>query len=103
MLTKTSVELALDRGTLELRSGHAQLGGVDLQKVQATIRNLETEPLLTLDAAGRGPLAEMLRIVNTTPVGGWIDKALEASTATGAADLKLNLAIPVMKVEAASA
>ncbi|MES3015608.1 MAG: YhdP family protein, partial [Pseudomonadota bacterium] len=102
-LTKASVELALDRGTLELRNGRTQLGGIDFAQVQATIRNLEAEPVLTLDAAGRGPLAEMLRIVNTTPVGGWIDKALETSTATGTADLKLNLAIPLMKVAATSA
>ncbi len=103
VLTKANVELALDRGTLELRNGRTQLGGIDFPQVQATIRNLEAEPVLTLDAAGRGPLAEMLRIVNTTSVGGWIDKALETSTATGAADLKLNLAIPLMKVAATSA
>ncbi|MES2100154.1 MAG: YhdP family protein, partial [Pseudomonadota bacterium] len=103
VLTKANVELALDRGTLELRNGRTQLGGVDFPTVQATIRNLEADPVLTLDAAGRGPLAEMLRIVNTSPVGGWIDKALETSAATGAADLKLNLAIPLMKVAATSA
>jgi len=103
VLTKVGVDLALDRGTLELRSGRTQLGGIDFPKVQATIRNLDADPVLTLDAAGRGPLAEMLRIVNTTPVGGWIDKALETSTATGAADLQLNLAIPLMKVAATSA
>jgi uncharacterized protein (TIGR02099 family) len=103
VLTKANVELVLDRGTLELRNGRTQLGGVDFPQVQVTIRSLEAEPVLTLDAAGRGPLAEMLRIVNTTPVGGWIDKALETSTATGAADLKLNLAIPLMKVAGTSA
>jgi len=102
-LTKANVELALDRGTLELRNGRTQLGGIDFPKVQVTIRNLEAEPVLTLDAAGRGPLAEMLRIVNTSPVGGWIDKALETTTGTGAADLKLNLAIPLMKVETTTA
>lgn len=102
VLTKTNVELALDRGTLELRNGRTQLGGIDFPKVQATIRNLEAEPVLTLDGTGRGPLAEMLRIVNTSPVGGWIGKVIEASTATGPADLKLNLSIPLLKAEAAS-
>ena len=102
-LTKANVDLVLDRGTLELRNGQTQLGGVDFPKVQATIRNLETDPVLTLDAAGRGPLGEMLRIVNTSPVGGWIGKALETSTATGAADLKLNLVIPLAKVETTTA
>ena len=102
-LTKANVDLTLDRGTLELRNGHTQLGTIDFPKVQATIRNLEADPVLTLDAAARGPLAGMLRIVNTSPIGGWIDKALETSTGTGAADLKLNLAIPLMKVETTTA
>ena len=102
VLTKANVDLTLDRGTLELRNGRTQLGGIDFPKVQATIRHLEAEPVLTLDGTGRGPLAEMLRIVKTSPVGGWIDKVLETSTATGPAELKLSLSIPLLKVEAAS-
>ena len=102
VLTKASVDLALDRGTLELRNGRTQLAGIDFPKVQATIRNLEGEPVLTLDGSGRGPLGEMLRVVNTSPVGGWTDKVLETSTATGPAELKLGLTIPLLKVEAAS-
>lgn len=98
-LTKTSVDLVLDRGVLELRNGRTRLGEVDFPKVQATIRNLETEPVLALDATGRGPLGEMLRIVNTSPIGGWIGKALVTSSATGPADLTLNLAIPLLKVD----
>lgn len=100
VLTKANVDLALDRDTLELRNGRAQIGGVDFSKVQATIRNLETDPVLALDAAGRGALGEMLRIVNASPIGGLIDKALETSTAAGAADLKLNLSVPLMNVDA---
>ncbi|MEP7101878.1 MAG: DUF3971 domain-containing protein, partial [Burkholderiales bacterium] len=99
-LAKTNVDLLLDRGTLELRNGSTQIGAVEFPKVQVAIRNLDTEPVLTLDGAGRGPLAEMLRVVNTTPIGGWIDKALDASSASGAADLKLNLTIPLNKIEA---
>lgn len=99
-LAKTHVDLLLDHGTLELRNGRTQIGGVEFPKVQVAIRNLDTEPVLTLDGTGRGPLAEMLRFVSTTPISGWIDKALDPSTATGAADLKLNLTIPLNKVEA---
>ncbi len=101
-LGNTSVELLLDRGTLELRNGRTRIGGIDWPKVQGAIRHLDTDPVLTLDAAGRGPLVEMLRIVNASPVGGWIDKALAASTASGAADLTLNLGIPLKKPESAT-
>lgn len=103
VLTSANVDLAIDRGTLELRNGRTQLGGVDFPKVQATIRNLEADPVLTLDATGRGPLTEMLRTVNTSPIGGWIDKALETSSASGAADLRLELAIPLLRVDATTA
>ena len=103
VLTRANVDLALDRGTLELGSGRAVLGGIEFPKVKATIRNLEAEPVLTLDATGRGPVGEMLRIVNTSPIGGWIDKALEGASATGAADLKLDLVIPLSNTDATSA
>ena len=101
-LAKADVDLALDRGTLALSNGRAQLGNLDFRNVQGAIRNLETEGQLALETSARGPLAEMLRVVNTTPVGGWIDKALDASTGSGNADLKLALVIPLLHFDNAS-
>ena len=103
VLAKADVELALDRGTLALTNGRAQLGNIEFRGVQGAIRSLETEGQLTLDASARGPLAEMLRVVNTTPVGGWIGKALDASTGSGNADLKLKLGIPLNHFDNATA
>jgi uncharacterized protein (TIGR02099 family) len=37
----------------------------------------------------------MLRYVNASPIGGWMNKALAQSTGTGMADLKLALSIPL--------
>ena len=102
VLAKTNVELALDRGTLALNNGSAQFGNLEFRGVQGAIRNLETEGLLTLDATARGPLAEMLRVVTTTPIGGWIGKALDTSTGGGNAELKLNLGIPLEHVDKAT-
>ena len=102
VLAKTNVELALDRGTLALNNGSAQFGNLEFRGVQGAIRNLETEGLLTLDATARGPLAEMLRVVTTTPIGGWIGKALDTSTGGGNAELKLNLGIPLDHVDKAT-
>ena len=98
-LTRAHVDLVIDRNTLQLTNGRTQLAGTDWPKVQATIRNLDTEPVLVLDGSGRGPLAEMLRIVDTSPIGGWTSKVLAGATATGAADLKLNLAVPLSKID----
>ena len=46
------------------------------------------------------PLTEMLRLVNATPVGGWIKQSLARSTGTGAGELQLGLSVPLRDVEA---
>ena len=103
VLAKADVDLAIDRGTLTLSNGRAQLGNLEFRGVQGAIRNLETEGQLALEANARGPLGEMLRVVTTTPVGGWIGKALDTSTGTGNAELKLKLGVPLNHVDNASA
>ncbi len=102
-LTKADIELALDRGTLALTNGRAQLGNIELRNVQGAIRNLEAEGQLALETSARGPLAEMLHVVDSTPVGGWIGKALDASTGSGTSELKLSLGIPLLHFDNATA
>ena len=87
-------ELVIDRLALSIRNARALLGGVEWNGVQGGIPNLE-HAVLTVDGSGRGPLAEMLRFVNTTPIGGWLGDALTATTATGPAELRLGLTIPL--------
>lgn len=94
-LAKVSGELVFDRASMEIRNARAQVGNIEWTKVQGGIKNLADHSVLALDAAARGPLAEMLQVVNTSPIGGWIDKALDKSTGTGNADLKLSLAVPL--------
>ena len=101
-LEKASVELNLDHGNLVLRNGRAQLGNIEWSQVQGAIGHLEGGGALTLDAIARGPLAEMLRVVNTTPVGGWIGKALDASSASGNAELQLSLGLPLAHLESST-
>jgi len=101
-LENVDVDVALDRGTLALTNGRAQVGNLEFRNVQGAIRNLDTEAQLAIDFTGRGPLAEMLRVVNTSPVGGWIGKALDTTTSAGTADLKLGLVIPLHHVDTTS-
>ncbi len=102
VLTRASAELNLDRGVLEVRNGRARIGNVEWSQVQLAVRGLDTEPVLSLDAAARGPLAEMLQFVNTSPVGGWLGNALAASSGSGTADLKLGLVVPLLNATATS-
>ncbi len=94
-LTKVSGELVFDRASMEIRNARAQVGSIEWTKVQGGIKNLAEHSVLVLDAAARGPLAEMLQVVNGSPVGGWLDKALDKSTGSGNAELKLSLAVPL--------
>ena len=45
-------------------------------QVNGGFRNLVDKPVLALDGVARGPLADMLRFVNATPVGQWTGAAL---------------------------
>ena len=101
MLTRASAELIVDRGTLSILNGRANIGKVEWSGVQGAIRHLEADAVLGLEAGARGPLTEMLQFVNHTPVGGWIGHALDTSSAAGVADLKLELSIPLVDVPSA--
>ena len=94
-LTQVAVELALDRNTLELRNGRARLGNVDVQQANGALRHLGRDAVLTLDATAQGPLADMLQFVRVTPVGGWINQVLDATSGAGAASLALGLVVPL--------
>ncbi len=101
MLTRANAELIVDRGTLAIRNGRAQIGKVEWSGVQGAIRHLEGDGVLGLEASAHGPLAEMLQFVTQTPVGGWIGHALDTGSAAGVADLKLDLSIPLVDTPAA--
>ncbi|MGH8797242.1 MAG: YhdP family protein, partial [Caldimonas sp.] len=97
-LTKVAGELIIDRSSLEIRKAQARIGAVEWTGVQGTISNLADHPVLALDATAHGPLAEMLKVVNATPIGGWIGKSLATASATGPAELKLGLGVPLAAV-----
>ena len=100
--TKVAGELVIDRSTLEIRDAQAQLGNVTLGQVNGGIHNLAERSVLALDGTARGPLAEMLRFVNATPVGQWTGQALSRASANGNAELKLALALPLYDLSAST-
>ncbi len=96
--TQVAGELVIDRSVLEIRDARAQLGSVNLVQVNGGFRNLLDKPVLALDGVARGPLNDMLRFVNATPVGQWTGGALARASATGNAELKLGLALPLREL-----
>jgi uncharacterized protein (TIGR02099 family) len=101
-LSRVSGELVFDRATLEVRNAKGRWAGLDITQAQGGIRNLADKSVLVIDGQARGPLADMLRFVNSSPVGNWTGKVLAQSSATGNAELKLGLSIPLFDVNSAS-
>jgi len=88
-ITAASGELVVDRTTLEIRQGRARLAGVDWTGIHGTIPELGDHARIDIGGTARGPLSEMLRFVNATPVGRWTGRALAGANASGVADLDL--------------
>ncbi len=92
-LTALSGELVVDRTRLEIRDARAHLGGADWTRVHGVIPQLGDHARFEVEGTARGPLAEMLRFVDVTPIGRWTGRALATANGGGAADL--NLAVSV--------
>ncbi|MEK8051538.1 YhdP family protein [Ideonella sp. DXS22W] len=88
-------ELVFERNAMQFQKAHGRLWGVDLVDVQGRIRDLSPQAVLELEGTARGPAQDLLRYVATTPIGGWLDQALAPASATGSAELKLGLNIPL--------
>ena len=87
-------ELVFERNAMEIRNASARAFGFELMRVNGAIRDL-AKPVLRIEGQGRGPLADLLRYINVTPVGGWIGNALRDASVGGNADLNLKLEIPI--------
>lgn len=93
--THVNGELVFDRGAMRIRDARARLWGIELKGVNGEIADLAHEPALVIAGGGRGPLADALRFVASTPIDGWLQHALAQATGSGAADLQLALKIPL--------
>ena len=94
-LTGATGELVIDRSTLEFRASKARLAGVDWSRISGRVGQLGDDARLDIDGTARGALADMLRFVDTTPIGQWTGQALATATGSGAADLKVGLGVPL--------
>ena len=94
-MTQVAGALVFDRTSFEFEDGRARILGVDLSGLRGGIGNLADKPLLTLDAQGQGPLADMLRFIVGTPAGDGVRAALREAAAGGDATLQLALKMPL--------
>jgi len=100
-LTGVSGDLIFERAGMQVRNarGHV-LGadGIDIVKAEATIADLSHHaPLLQVEAQARGPLNEALHA--TAPMVGDAADMMKAMRATGNADYRLKLDLPLAALD----
>ena len=100
-LTQLSGELVIDRMQLQVKGARARMGakaGVQVSKVEALIPDL-LHAVVSVNAEARGALDEGLGIVNSSPLGGMTGQALGKAAASGSADYKLKLLLPIAAID----
>lgn len=100
VFTQATGELIFDRVSMQLRGVRARVAGhaLEVVGVNGGIADLD-QATLRIEGTGRGVAADMLRFVDTSPVGGWMDRALSDATATGNAELRLALQMPLSDLD----
>jgi uncharacterized protein (TIGR02099 family) len=99
-LTELNGELVFDRSALHFK-GRTQLAGapdVTWQKVEAHIPQL-AQPVVSVTGEARGPVAQVLDVIAKSALNDLTGTVLNKSQATGDANFKLALSLPIDKLE----
>ena len=97
-LTDLKGELVFMRAALEVNDASAQvagLPGLKLVKANAKIPDLLKNATVDVSLEANGPLAGALGFVNTSPLLGITSQALAKTVASGAADYRFRLGLPI--------
>ncbi len=101
-LSELSGELVFDRASLQVNGATgrvAGLPGLQIIKADARIPDLMHSATVQVNAELKGPLSDALGFVNTSPLGEITGKALSTTVASGAADYKIRLTLPLAKLD----
>ena len=102
-LAQLSGELVIERTSLAINAANGRIGS-DASNLQfansdARIADLARSTTVVISAGLRGPLAEVLTLVNDSPLSELTSKSLSKATGTGNADVKLRMALPLFNIE----
>ncbi|MET3913618.1 uncharacterized protein (TIGR02099 family) [Variovorax sp. OAS795] len=102
-LTGLSGELVFERAGMLVRNARGRLAGasgIEVTKAEAQIPDMSHHAsLLRVDAQAKGPLGELLRV--GAPLAGETGELLSRARATGAADYRLHLELPLAAMQEA--
>ena len=100
-LTQLQGELIFERSSMQVRGAtgsFAGTSGVRVSRVEASIPDL-SHTVVGVNADARGPLTELLNVVNTSPLARMTGNALAQATGTGNADFQLKLTLPISNID----
>ncbi|MDA8444138.1 YhdP family protein [Paracidovorax valerianellae] len=100
-LTELAGELIFDRSSMAVKGASGSFAGTPklrVNKVEARIPDL-AHSVVAVNADARGPLADMLSFVTTSPLSHITGNALDKTTANGDADLQLALSLPISHID----
>jgi uncharacterized protein (TIGR02099 family) len=101
-LTQLNGELVFDRTAMQIKGANARVEGLPnlvINKAEASIASFANNPTVTVLGEARGPLADMLQFVKTSPLAGMTNRVLDPATANGTADYRLRLALPLASLD----
>ena len=104
-LAQVSGELVFDHAVLQIKGARATvvaMPGLRIAKADAVIDNLYSGATVAVTVEAQGPLTDVLGVVNGSPLGPLMGKVLENASATGAADYRFKLALPIAAVDRAT-
>ena len=95
-LTQLNGELVFDRNSMQIKGAQGRFAGAaGLQfKAEAQIADLRAATVVVKGEV-RGPLGESVAIVNSSPISALMGNALARATASGPAEMRLQLELPV--------
>ncbi len=99
LLSGIDAELLFDRDSVTITAERGAVHGVRLTPTVARISQLGRDAVLDVQGVAEGPLADMLRYVNASPVARWIGGVTTRAEASGNAKLDLRLGIPLHDAE----
>ncbi|QDL35974.1 YhdP family protein [Rhodoferax sediminis] len=100
-LTQLSATLVFDRQSLQIKGATGKFAGANglpVTRADAQIADLTHAATVVVDAQTKGPLKDMLGFVAGSPLDAMTGQALSQASASGPADLKLHLELPIHSI-----
>jgi uncharacterized protein (TIGR02099 family) len=95
ILTDIDADLVFERASMTITAQRGRAYGARIEQATARIAHLGRDATLDVKGQAAGPLADLLRYANASPVRGWIGGITDGAEAQGNARLDLGLLIPL--------